>query len=265
MHTNGNDFMIIDNRSNSLLFTAEKVASIANRKTGVGFDQLILLEDSRDFDVFMKIYNSDGKEAKMCGNASICVASLLFASRNTLAITIETLSASVNAALNSNGEISISIELPEQDFSELLTNNTVDKNKINFEKIHSSLIEGKLVNMGNPHIVFILKSIDDIDLLKYGSRIEKNKLFTNGINTEVVEVLSKDKLKIKFWERGAGLTLSCGSGILSAFYACYNNNLCNKKVEVLLPRGCAKVSIAKSKLTMHAIPKVSYLGEFSNE
>ena len=82
MHANGNDFVIIDNRSKNYLFREKKILSLSDRNTGIGFDQLILLEESKSSDIFMKIYNSDGKEAKMCGNASFCVASLLFASKN---------------------------------------------------------------------------------------------------------------------------------------------------------------------------------------
>ena len=86
-----------------------------------------------------------------------------------------------------------------------------------------------LVNMGNAHIVFVVENLEKQNLLKYGSKIEKNELFVDGINMEVVEIVNRGKLKVSFWERGAGLTLSCGSGILSAFYACYKNNLCDKR------------------------------------
>ena len=86
--------------------------------------------------------------------------------------------------------------------------------------------------MGNPHIVFIVNNLEEIDLLKYGKKIERNKLFIDGINVEIVELINKKKFKVKFWERGAGLTLSCGSGILSSFYACYKKTYVKKKLKL---------------------------------
>ena len=117
------------------------------------------------------IYNSDGKEAKMCGNAASCVASLLFASKSTNSISIETISVSITANLNKNGEISTSIDLPPQTFLKTLDVNNVNINNLNFSEVHPALKSGTLVNMGNPHIVFIVNNIDDINLSNYGKKI----------------------------------------------------------------------------------------------
>ena len=92
MHANGNDFVIIDNRSNNYNFKKNVILALSHRNTGIGFDQLILLENSKNEDIFMKIFNSDGQEAKMCGNAGLCVASLMFASKNKSSLNIETIS-----------------------------------------------------------------------------------------------------------------------------------------------------------------------------
>lgn len=265
MHTSGNDFVIIDNRSNNYKFKQIQISELSHRNTGIGFDQLIFLEKSKNKDILMKIFNSDGKEAQMCGNAAICVASLLFSSKKTNSVSIETISTDINANLNKDGKISITIKLPSQIFSEVLSNNNVNVNNLDFSKIHTSLNSGILVNMGNPHIVFIVKDLEDVDLPKYGSKIEKNRLFSDGINMEIVEIVNNNKLKVKFWERGSGLTLSCGSGILSAFYACYKNNFCEKEAEMVIPLGKVSTSIKDSKLTMSAKPQVSYIGEFSYE
>ena len=116
MHANGNDFVIIDNRTKNLLFSKSKILLLSNRNTGIGFDQLILLEKSKSNDIFMKIYNSNGKEAKMCGNAATCVASLLFASKDSNSISIETISSKINAKLSKTGSVNTTIELPSQNF-----------------------------------------------------------------------------------------------------------------------------------------------------
>ena len=265
MHTNGNDFVIIDNRVKSYKFKQSELSKLSHRNTGIGFDQLIFLEESKNKDIFMRIFNSDGLEAEMCGNAAICVASLLFASKKSNSISIETISTDINANLNKNGQISITIKLPPQDFSGILRNNDVDFNSIDFSHIHASLNSGILVNMGNPHIVFVVKNLKDIDLTKYGSKIEKNELFFDGINMEIVEIVNNKKFKVKFWERGAGLTLSCGSGILSSFYACYKNNFCEKEAEVIIPLGEINAFIKGSELTMSTTSHVSFIGEFNYE
>ena len=267
MHANGNDFVIIDNRTKKLLFDASQIFLLSNRNTGIGFDQLILLENSTSSgsDVLMKIYNSDGTEARMCGNAATCVASLLFASKSTNSISIETISTNIYAKLNKNETVDTTINLPPQNFSNIVKDKNIDANNINFSTIHSSLRSGMLVNMGNPHIVFIVNNLEKIDLLEYGKKIERNKLFIDGINLEIVELINKKKFKVKFWERGAGLTLSCGSGILSSFYACYKKNLCEKEIEIMIPLGKVNASINGKMLTITSKPKVSFLGEFNYE
>ena len=264
MHANGNDFVIVDSRSKNYKFNNVDILKLSNRNTGIGFDQLILLEKSVKRDIFMKIYNSDGNEARMCGNAGLCVASLLFASKNTSSISIETISSDINARLSKDGIVSISIQIPPQTFSKILTRKNINTNSINFSKIHSALNSGMLVNMGNAHIVFVVKNLEKQNLLKYGSKIEKNKLFVDGINMEIVEIVNRGKLKVSFWERGAGLTLSCGSGILSAFYACYKNNLCDKRAEVQISLGKVNVEINSSEIIMSTFPSVSYMGEFNH-
>ena len=265
MHANGNDFVIIDNRTKKLLFNASQIFLLSNRNTGIGFDQLILLENSSSSDVLMKIYNSDGKEARMCGNAATCVASLLFASKNKSSISIETISTKIYAKLNKKGTIDTTVDLPSQNFINILKDKNIDVNNVNFSTIHSSLHSGILVNMGNPHVVFIVNNLEEVDLLKYGKKIEKNKLFIDGINIEIVELVNKKKFKVKFWERGAGLTLSCGSGILSTLYACYKKKLCEKEIEIMLPLGKVNASINREMLTITSTPKVSFLGEFNYE
>ena len=135
MHANGNDFVIIDNRIKKL-YLKNFLSSLSNRNTGIGFDQLILLENSNNNDVLMKIYNSDGTEAKMCGNAASCVASLLFASKNTNSISIETISAKLIAELNKNGGIRYYGNVASQNFLDIIINQDIDVTNIDLSKIH---------------------------------------------------------------------------------------------------------------------------------
>ncbi|MAJ24451.1 MAG: diaminopimelate epimerase [Rickettsiales bacterium] len=260
MHGNGNDFVVIDNTKSIINKEKSLIRKLANRKIGIGCDQLILMENSSKYDVFMKIYNSDGTEAEMCGNAARCVASLFMAGVKKKEVKIETISCIITANLEKNNEIKTSIALPKQDLKNILKKGY--QNIINLEEIHPLLKEGNVINMGNPHVVFFLKSLNLINLSDIGGRIENHKAFTKGINVEVVEVISDSSLKIKFWERGAGETLSCGSGILAATYASFKNKKCLNTVKVILPLGSVKVNITKDLINITGKAEVSFLGEY---
>ena len=261
MHGNGNDFVIIDNNKQNFKKDIEFIRKIADRKIGIGCDQLILIEKSNKYDAFMRIYNNDGSEAEMCGNAARCVASLLMAGTKKTKINIETISTSLSASLKENNEVCIKMVVPEQNLKKIIKNNY--KKIINLQEINPLLSEGHVINMGNPHIVFFTKSLDLINLDKIGKSIETHDAFLNGINVEIVEILTPSSIKIKFWERGAGETLSCGSGILAASYAGFINKKCSDSIKISLPIGSVKVNINKKELEIIGVAEVSYLGEYN--
>ena len=265
MHGNGNDFVIVDNTSLQVDYDKNMIEKLSNRRTGVGCDQFIFLEKSKDFDIFMKIFNSNGEEAEMCGNAARCVASLIIAGNNKKLVKIETASITLIGKLEKNDEISISLNVPEQKLDKIIDKNYLKENKVNLDFISPFLKEGIVVNMGNPHVVFFTEDLKKIDLEKLGSAIEKNNIFKNGTNIEIVEIKSKDVIKVKFWERGAGATLSCGSGILAAFYASYTEKKCSSSVKALLPLGSVNTKLEDTVLTLTGMSEVSFLGEFHYE
>ena len=261
MHGNGNDFVIIDNIKKNFKKDIRLIKKITNRKTGIGCDQLILIEKSDEYDAFMRIYNNDGSEAEMCGNAARCVASLLMAGTKKTKICIETNSTLLNASLEKNNEISVKMSIPKQSLKNIIKNNY--KKTINLEEIDPLLKEGHVINMGNPHIVFFTKSLDLINLDKVGKSIETHEVFIKGVNVEIVEILTPKSLKLKFWERGAGKTLSCGSGILAASYASFINKKCSDSIKISLPIGSVKVNIKGNELEIIGMAEVSYLGEYN--
>jgi diaminopimelate epimerase len=265
MHGNGNDFVIVDNTKLQIEYNKKIIERLSNRKTGIGCDQFIFLENSKDFDIFMKIFNANGEEAEMCGNAARCVASLIIAGNNKKIVKIETISITLIGQLEKDNKISISLNIPEQNLDKIIDKKHVKENKINFSFVSPLLKEGIVVNMGNPHVVFFIEDLSNIELEKLGPAIEKNSIFKNGANVEFVEVKSNDVIKIKFWERGAGITLSCGSGILAAFYAGHTEKKCSSSVKVLLPIGSVDVNIKNKAITLSGVPEVSFLGEFSYE
>ena len=134
---------------------------------------------------------------------------------------------------------------------------------INLEEIDPLLKKGHVINMGNPHIVFFTKSLDLINLDKVGKSIETHEVFIKGVNVEIVEILTPKSLKLKFWERGAGKTLSCGSGILAASYASFINKKCSDSIKISLPIGSVKVNIKENELEIIGMAEVSYLGEYN--
>ena len=261
MHGNGNDFVIIDNIKQNFRKDITLIKKIANRRIGIGCDQLILIEKSDEYDAFMRIYNNDGSEAEMCGNAARCVASLLMAGTKKTEICLETNSTLLNASLEKNNEICLKMAIPEQNLKNIIKNNY--KKIINLEEVDPLLKEGHVINMGNPHIVFFTKSLDLINLDKIGKSIETHEAFVNGVNVEIVEILTQTSLKLKFWERGVGKTLSCGSGILAASYASFINKKCSDSIKISLPIGSVKVNIKENELEIIGEAEVSYLGEYN--
>ena len=262
MHGLGNDFVIIDSRSNSYLINNETIKLISNRRFGVGCDQVIEMKDSKTADIFMKIYNSDGSEAEACGNASRCVAGILFASSPKKKLSIETISGIINAESEVDGNIKVDMGKPRFLWNEIPLNENVKE--INFEQF--SLKNGLTVNMGNPHIVFFVENLNNININEIGPYIETYKLFPQRINIEICQIINKDKIKALIWERGAGKTLACGSGACAVLVAAYKNGLSNETAEILLDGGSLNISwnINTNKHVIMSGPvSVSFLGDFS--
>jgi diaminopimelate epimerase len=262
MHGLGNDFVIIDSRNNSYLINDETIKLISNRRFGIGCDQVIEMKDSETADIFMKIYNSDGSEAEACGNASRCVAGILFASSPKKKISIETISGIINAESEVNGNIKVDMGKPKFLWNEIPLNENIKE--INFEQF--SLKNGLTVNIGNPHIVFFVEDLNNININEIGPYIETDKLFPQRINIEICQIINKNKIKALIWERGAGKTLACGSGACAVLVAAYKNGLSNETAEILLDGGSLNISwnINTNKHVIMSGPvSVSFLGDFS--
>lgn len=263
MHSDGNDFVIIDNYKLKANISSSNIKNLADRNTGIGFDQLILMEKSEEFDVCIKIFNADGNEVEMCGNAARCVASLIL-TKNKKFVVIETISHKLVAFLEKNGDIKVSMKIPSQNKKFFYLSEKIKNKNIDFSSVNKEFFSGMLVNMGNPHIVFIVSNLRKVKLENYGEKIEKHFLFKKHINVEVVQIINKNKIKIAFWERGAGLTKSCGSGIMAAFYSCLRKKACNTAVEAILPGGKVLVSLLENQISVRGKAIKCFAGEFKN-
>ena len=242
MHGLGNDFVVLDARAADLELTPERRRTIADRRLGVGCDQLIVLErpTDREADVFMRIYNPDGGEAGACGNATRCVASVVMDERNSDHVTVQTIAGlleSQKAGLGSNGLPVISVDMgpARLDWREIPVSQACDTN-------HLPLGLGPLqdpvgTNMGNPHATFFVDDADAIPLAELGPKLEHDRLFPERANIGVAQRVGEDRLRLRVWERGAGITLACGSGACAAVVAASRRGLVQRKADVVLEGG----------------------------
>jgi diaminopimelate epimerase len=242
MHGLGNDFVVLDARGAALDLTPARRRAIADRRLGVGCDQLIVLEPptESDADVFMRIYNPDGGEADACGNATRCVASVLMDERNSDHVTVQTIAGlleSQKTGLGSNGLPVISVDMgpARLDWREIPVSQACDTN-------HLPLGLGPLqdpvgTNMGNPHATFFVDDADAIPLAELGPKLEYDRLFPERANIGVAQLVGEDRLRLRVWERGAGITLACGSGACAAVVAASRRGLVQRKADVVLEGG----------------------------
>ena len=242
MHGLGNDFVVLDARAAALDLTPERRRVIADRRLGVGCDQLIVLEPptEREADVFMRIYNPDGGEAQACGNATRCVASVVMDERKTDQVTVQTVAGlleSQKTGVGSNGlpVISVDMGLARLDWREIPVAQACDTN-------HMPVGVGPLqdpvgTNMGNPHATFFVDDAAAIPLGELGPKLEHDRFFPERANIGVAQLLGEGRLRLRVWERGAGITLACGSGACAAVVAASRRGLVNRKADVVLEGG----------------------------
>ena len=242
MHGLGNDFVVLDARTAALDLTPERRRVIADRRLGVGCDQLIVLEPptEREADVFMRIYNPDGGEADACGNATRCVASVVMDERKTDQVTVQTIAGlleSQKTGVGSNGlpVISVDMGLARLDWRDIPVREACDTN-------HMPVGIGPLqdpvgTNMGNPHATFFVDDAAAIPLGELGPKLEHDRFFPERANIGVAQLLGEGRLRLRVWERGAGITLACGSGACAAVVAASRRGLVPRKADVVLEGG----------------------------
>src|SRR3954451_5971169 len=214
MHGLGNDFVMLDARKAALDLPGERRRAIADRRLGVGCDQLIVLErpTDREADVFMRIYNPDGGEAGACGNATRCVASVVMDERKTDQVTVQTISGlleSQKTGVGPNGLPSISVDMgpAKLDWRDIPVAGACDTNHL---PVGAGPLQDPVgTNVGNPHATFFVDALETIPLAERGPKLERDPFFPERANIGVVQVMSRDRLKLRVWERGAGLTLAC--------------------------------------------------------
>ena len=237
----GNDFVVVDARTGTLALGGDAVRAIADRKEGIGCDQLIVLEPSEAADVFMRIWNADGGEVAACGNAARCVAAVVAQEQGRADVTIETEDQVLGAHVGADGQVTIDMGVPRLRWDEIpLAEAFHDTRRIELQAgpidapvLHSPAV----VNVGNPHAIFFVEDADAIDLGPIGAMLEHHPLFPERANISVVQVLSPEHIKVRTWERGAGLTQACGTAACASAVAAIRRELTGRTVKTTLPGG----------------------------
>ena len=239
----GNDFLIIDLRDRNINLSKSQMVKICDRDF-IGCDQLILIKKNRKIDAGLEFYNSDGSTSGACGNGTRCVADLLSKENNKKEITVWTSSGSLKSKILGNNLVETEIGITKTNWDEIpLSENRDTKNlKIKIlDKKNNEHIGGTAVNVGNPHIIFFIDDIENYDLKKIGPEIENHKLFPEKCNVTLAKVINKNLIKVKVWERGAGLTKACGTAACATAFAGKINQLTNDKTDIEFELG--KLSI----------------------
>jgi diaminopimelate epimerase len=234
MHGLGNDFVIVDQRSGRLSLSAAQISRIADRRHGVGFDQLLCLEPSDKADVFMRVFNPDGSEVGACGNGTRCVARLMMERHGLGHVSIETRAGVLKATPGLQG-YTVDMGRPGQSWDEIPLASAMDTLALDIEA--GPLKRPTAVSMGNPHAVFFVDDADAVPLDELGPQLEHHPIFPERANIGVAQVIGEDRLRLRVWERGAGITLACGSGACAATVAAHRRNLTGRKVALTLDGG----------------------------
>jgi diaminopimelate epimerase len=241
MHGLGNDFVVLDGRDGKIALDDKAARAIADRHTGVGCDQLIILEPprTRGADLFMRIHNADGGEVEACGNAARCIADLVMREKGKDSTVIETAAGLLEAHAAGARRVAVDMGAPRTGWREIPLARECDT-------LHVTLALGPLADpvctsMGNPHATFFVANAEAIDLAALGPKLEHDPLFPERANIGVAQVVSPQRLRLRVWERGAGITPACGTGACAALVAAHRRGLAERKAEVIADGGALEI------------------------
>ena len=246
----GNDFVVLDARARPIAVTESSAKAISDRKTGIGCDQLIVLEKSADFDVRMRIWNAEGGEVQSCGNASRCIADLLFNETAKNTATISTKGGLLMASKAGDKMVTIDQGVPKFGWKDIpLSEPFADTRHIELQygPIDHPLIHSpSVVNVGNPHCIFWVEDLDVVDLSRAGPMLENHPLFPERANISFAKVIARDHIILRVWERGAGLTKACGTAACATIAAGHRIKIIDDKCCITLPGGDLLMAVRES-------------------
>lgn len=268
----GNDYIYFDCMEKEIDDPTSLAVKISDRHFGVGGDGIVLICSSKVADAKMRMFNIDGSEGKMCGNAIRCVSKYLYDNKivSKKVMTIETLSGIKEIKVTTDGDdkvILATVDMGKAEFNPKKIPVSIDLDKVvAYEKeFGGKKYKITCVSMGNPHcVIFTDEKVSDIDLYKIGPIFEKNEIFPEGVNTEFIHVIDKNTLDMRVWERGSGETLACGTGACASVAAAIANGYCNydEDVNVHLIGGTLTICCSKDTVKMTGNCKKVFEGEY---
>jgi len=249
MHGIGNDFAIFDARKTPIALDTKTVRHVANRRFGVGCDQVIVMEPSAKTDVFMRIYNADGGEVSSCGNATRCVAWIVMEETGARQITLETKGGLLKCERIEGNHIRADMGEPKFGWQDVPLSE--ERNTLHLGISMGELSDPIALSMGNPHAVFIVADADKIRVPKIGPKLEHYPLFPDRANISFAQPLGDTKVKLRVWERGVGETLACGTAACATLVALHRRGLIANKADIMLPGGT--LDVEWDKATNHVL------------
>jgi diaminopimelate epimerase len=244
MHGLGNDFVVIDQRGTAPFVDAALARALGDRHRGVGFDQLAVIEEDAEADMRLSFWNADGSTAGACGNATRCIARWEMARRGVSTLTLRTERGLLAARDEGGGLTAVNMGPPLLDWREIPLARAVDT-------LHLPIAGDPVATgMGNPHCTFFVEDAEAVDLAALGPVHEHHPLFPERTNVQVVSVLGRDRLRMRVWERGAGITLASGSSSCAVAVAAARRGLAGRRVTLVLDGGEIAVDWAEDGVWM---------------
>ena len=243
-HGLGNDFVVMDARRTPLALTMAGARAIADRRRGVGCDQVIVIEpppeDTGGIDAFMRVFNADGGEVSTCGNATRCVAAVLMAELARDRVTLATRAATLRCRAAPGGLVEVDMGPAHLDWTEIPLAAPLDT--LHLPLAVDGLGDAVAVGLGNPHTVFFVADVGAVPLDVVGPKVEHDPLFPERTNVEIVEVRDPGTIRMRVWERGVGITQASGSGACAAAVAAMRRALTARKIDVILDGGTLTIA-----------------------
>jgi diaminopimelate epimerase len=266
MHGLGNDFVVIDARQTAFPLDEAAARAIADRRRGVGCDQLIVMEPpaSGAADVFMRIRNADGGEVEACGNATRCVAALVMMGEGRDSLRIRTDAGLLEAEGLEGGMVAVDMGTPALEWRDIPL--ATPEDTLHLELSAGPLRDPAAVGMGNPHCVFFVDDADAIDLAALGPGLEHHAMFPERANIGVAEIRDRGAIRLRVWERGAGITQACGTGACAALVAAHRRGLADRKATIELDGGRLAIDWrGDDHVLMTGPAAISFAGSFDDE
>src|SRR5215469_8584970 len=267
MHGLGNDFVVFDARKQGFGLSTDTARAIADRRHGVGCDQVIVIERGRDgFDALMRSINADGGEVESCGNASRCVARLLMEELDRPHVTIDTLGGPLVCRDAGGGRITVDMNAPRFHWRDIPLAENVDTMQFVLE-VDGANHTVSAVSVGNPHCVLFVEDAERAPVAELGPRLEMHAMFPKRANVEFVSVADPARIRMRVWERGAGITSACGTGACAAVAAAHRLGLTNRSVEVMLDGGPLAIELREGDdhILMTGPAVLAFRGELNLE